>query len=115
MKEYTFSTCEMVYTGDKYVYKVTAKSRKEAFKMLVQWFFGKNKNIDGIKQEHYNVTRPNEYSFIVTGMPHWFGRRIGGFVKEKIYDLWGKPKDINYNDLLREYAAENNIELEKRI
>ena len=103
-KEFEFSVMETAHIGDKYVYKVKAKSKEEAFKLLVDDFFGENFHSDKIKSESFQVVYPYDAKFIVRGMPRWFGKRISGYVKES---------NQNYQHDLESYCQENNIKLKK--
>ena len=99
--EFVFETHEAVKIGDLYRYTVTADSREEAFKKLVQYFFGENMNQE-VKSEHFETSYPNDSIFSYKNMPRWFAKRLGGHIKDKSCD---------YQKELEKYAIDNNIRL----
>lgn len=102
VKEYEFTTIEAACVGNKYVYKVKAKSKKEAFKILVEYFYGKKSNIDNkVKSNHYTIHYPQHDKQIWYGMPYWFHNMIGGAHK------------TSSALKLKEYMIENNINLKE--
>lgn len=103
-EEFEFSVMETAHIGDKYVYKVKAHSREEAFKLLVDNFFGENFHSDKIKLNSFQVVYPYDAKFIVTGIPRWFGKRISGHVRDD---------NENYQHKLEEYCIRNNITLKQ--
>lgn len=104
-KTYTFSTTEICSIGDKYEYKIKASSKREAFNLLIQYFYGEKYPGEGVvESKHYNVTQPQKDVFTYHGMPGWFARRISGWVRNDYTDFQKK---------LEQYAFENNIKLKQ--
>lgn len=102
LKEFTFETLEACKVGDKYIYKIQAKNRQEAFIKLVKYFYGDLPE-DEVKSEHLNIHYPNLSTF-ETNMPTWFAKRISGYVKEGNY---------NYQKQLEKFAIDNDIKLKQ--
>ena len=102
IKEFTFGVEELVCSGDKYEYKVKASSKREAFNILVKYFFGEdNHKIDkAVVTKEYQVTQPGKNSFTYWGMPRWFAERISGRVRN------GRS---NYQDKLEQHARKHGI------
>jgi len=103
-KSFTFSTTEIQSVGDKYEYTVEAESKEEAFKKLIEYFFGEGYPNEGIKSKHYTVTRPQNYVFDYENMPHWFAKRLSGYVRDDDHD---------YQKELEKYCIDKNIKLDK--
>jgi hypothetical protein len=101
---FVFEVYEAVMVGDLYQYTVKAKNKEEAFKKLVEKFYG-NKTDESIKSEHSNTTYPNHSVFTYKNMPKWFAKRISGHVKDE---------SCNYQKELEKYCIDNNIELNTR-
>lgn len=108
-KKYTFSTNEIACIGDRYTYKVVAKSKKEAFKKLVIHFYspGGGGVSSDIESKHSTLTRPVRDSFTYVGMPYWFARRISGYVRDR---ETGEDNQM----ALEIYCRKNGIELDKK-
>jgi len=102
-KEFTFETSESAHIGDRYRYTVKAESQEEAFKKLVQYFFGENMNQE-VKSKHDTFSYPNQARFDYKNMPFWFAKRISGHVRDKSCD---------YQKELEKYCIDNNIKLRK--
>lgn len=84
IKEYKFTTWEAACIGDKYEYKVKAKTRKEAFNKLVTYFFGKEYiPIEDIKSSGGTIMYPNLNREGCTGMPDWFHDTLKGRSSKK--------------------------------
>jgi len=108
-KAYQFSTTEIIASGDKYEYTVQAYSREEAFKKLVDWFYGEKghaKHDDAVKQQSFQVTMPQNDRFETSGMPWWFGRMISSSGSRSTFAEARKR--------LANYLIENNIKEDKR-
>jgi hypothetical protein len=101
--EFVFEVHEAVKIGDLYRYTVTANNKEEAFKKLVQYFFGKNMN-QKVKSKHATTSYPNQVTFEYKNMPYWFAKRISGHIKDK-----GR----NYQHELEKYCTKNNIKLKE--
>jgi hypothetical protein len=101
---FVFEVHEAVKVGDLYTYTVKAKNKDEAFKKLVEKFYG-NGSDESIKSDHHNTTYPNHSVFTYKNMPKWFAKRISGHVKDE---------SCNYQKELEKYCIDNNIELNTR-
>lgn len=98
-KTYNFEVLESTSIGDLYKYAVEAENRDEAFKKLVEYFYGEGYPSEGIKSQHVNVVYPSESRFI-TNMPRWFAKRISGVAKDT---------NGHYEDKLVEYCTAKGI------
>ena len=107
-KEFKFSCWEIPCFGDSYHYTVKASDKEEAFKKLVNWFFGEDSNIlqEDIKQQVLEIHYPGKEVFVTKGMPSWFGRRIGG-------TAINRETGEDYQKKLESYCVKNNIKLKK--
>lgn len=100
-KEFVFEVHEAVKIGDLYKYTITATNKEQAFKKLVEYFFGENMNQE-VKSEHLTTNYPMHEVFQYKNMPYWFAKRISGHVKDKSCD---------YQKELEKYCIDNNIKL----
>lgn len=100
-KEFVFQIYEVVKIGDLYRYTVKASNKEEAFKKLVEYFFGQNNNQE-IESKHLNTNYPMHEVFEYKNMPYWFAKRISGHVRDKLCD---------YQKKLEKYCIDNNIKL----
>lgn len=103
-KKFSFEASGASCIGDLYHYKIEAENKEEAFKKLVEYFYGSDGMILGqnIESEQFDVVYPTREVFEVKNMPSWFGRLILGRAKE------GDMK------ILEEYCKKNNINLQTR-
>lgn len=101
-EKYKFRVHEIIASGDFYEYCVEAESRDEAFKKLVIWFFGNNRENIKVESRHGEVTMPQHDRFYHSGMPYWFAKRISGWVSEEGKDFQAE---------LEKYCKNNNIQL----
>jgi hypothetical protein len=101
---FVFEVHEAVKVGDLYQYTVKAKNKEEAFKKLVEKFYG-NRSDESIKSEHFNTTYPSHSIFTYKNMPKWFAKRISGCVKDE---------SCNYQKELEKYCIDNNIEINNK-
>lgn len=100
-KEFVFQIYEVVKIRDLYRYTVKASNKEEAFKKLVEYFFGQNNNQE-IESKHLNTNYPMHEVFEYKNMPYWFAKRISGHVRDKSCD---------YQKKLEKYCIDNNIKL----
>jgi len=77
IKTYEFSTSEANCIGEWYRYRIEAESKEEAFKKLIEFFYGENINRP-VKQSSGEVFYPGLSKFTYDGMPFWFAKLISG-------------------------------------
>lgn len=103
-KKFTFDMHEAQCVGDYYKYTVEAASEDEAFKKLVNYFYGNNGSV-GIETQSGTVSYPHLSKFIHSNnMPYWFAKRISGVLKQGGRD---------YQAELEEYCKKNEIEIQQ--
>jgi hypothetical protein len=97
-KEFVLSMHEANCVGDWYKYTVKAESKEEAFKKLVEYFFGtKRVSSEEVESDSGTVHYKGLDRFKYDGMPYWFARRISG------------DPNPTYQRELEDYAKRNNI------
>lgn len=101
--EFEFSTQEIVAIGDYYKYTVKAESKEEAFKKLVEYFYG-DKSSEDIVTKSGTISSPSRNLFEYKGMPMWFAKIISGVTQ----DSSGKHRQT-----LERYCKYNNIVIKK--
>jgi len=107
-KEFTFTVSEIVCSGDYYKYKVKADNHKEAFRLLVKYFFGKPSYEEREKVESSSgtVSMPQNDRFDYEGMPRWFAKRISGHVRN-----FDTGEDFQKD--LEKFCIDHNIKLDR--
>ena len=100
-RDFKFFLATVPAVGDRYEYTVKAKTKDEAFEMLVRWFYEKGPNapkMDEIQQDHYDTVYRSREIF-ETNMPEWFAHIIHGDrtleIERKMFDLYCKTHNIN--------------------
>lgn len=96
-KIFEFYIHEIICAGDYNKYIVEASNKEEAFKKLVNYFYGDGAKTD-IKSESGIVRQPQHDEFSYYGMPRWFAKCISAENRN--------PSD---REKLEEYCKRNNI------
>lgn len=108
--EYIFETCEAHCVGDYYKYVVKADSKEEAFRKLVEFFYGEGYPNADIKSSDATVSYPYRSIEYWTGMPDWFYRILKGEARGPR----GEPapeRAEKDRELLKQYCRIHNIKL----
>jgi hypothetical protein len=114
---YKFTSEQHTKMVEKYEYEIKANSEKEAFKILIEYFYGKNNFITRDKVKSRNCTSYFINACYTIGtdcMPSWFARILGG---RGAYALWNSEvvnkMILKDEETLKKYAQKHNIILKE--